>query len=436
MRILSMALCLLIATMSAKAQNGHYVGGDISMLPQYEKSETKYLDTEGNVIPDLITWLKTECGWNTFRVRLFVNPKEEGTGITGVCQDIDYVTRLGKRIKDAGGKFLLDFHYSDSWADPVKQVLPAAWKDCTTAQAKAERIYEYTRQSLQTLKAAGATPDFIQIGNEISYGMVGIKVHPYDSSGDDWNGLLEAIGKGCKAAREICPDAKIIIHTERSGKATQTAYFYNKLSTTDYDIIGLSYYPFYHGLLTSLEATLINIKKQFPTKDVHIVETAYPIQWWPGDAKVDTRSTWPVAEGNCEGQHAFLNDLLATLAKYPHVDGLSWWFPEEAGNGDNANWTTNEGIVISAWLNRGMWWPTKDDKGHWPLKSSKGYIVKSMKDFLSPDATGIEGTIADNKTPEARENKIYSISGQYMGDSQKGLRSGLYIVNNKKIIVK
>ena len=132
MRILSMALCLLIATMSAKAQNGHYVGGDISMLPQYEKSETKYLDTEGNVIPDLITWLKTECGWNTFRVRLFVNPKEEGTNITGVCQDIDYVTRLGKRIKDAGGKFLLDFHYSDSWADPVKQVLPAAWKDCTT----------------------------------------------------------------------------------------------------------------------------------------------------------------------------------------------------------------------------------------------------------------------------------------------------------------
>ena len=250
MRILSMALCLLIATMSAKAQNGHYVGGDISMLPQYEKSETKYLDTEGKVIPDLITWLKTECGWNTFRVRLFVNPKEEGTGITGVCQDIDYVTRLGKRIKDAGGKFLLDFHYSDSWADPVKQVLPAAWKDCTTAQAKAERIYEYTRQSLQTLKAAGATPDFIQIGNEISYGMVGIKVHPYDYSGDDWNGLLEAIGKGCNAAREICPDAKIIILTERSGNATQTAYFYNKLSTTDYDIIGLSYYPFYHGLLT------------------------------------------------------------------------------------------------------------------------------------------------------------------------------------------
>lgn len=435
MKKLLLACIIAMQATTISAQYGEVVGGDISMIPQYEASNTIYLDGTGNVIPDLIPWLKNECGWNAFRVRLFVNPTEpDASSITGVVQDINYVKALGKRIKDAGGKFLLDIHYSDTWADPVNQKLPASWASYTTAQAKAEKVYTYTKETLQTLKAAGATPDFVQVGNEITYGIVGIKVHPYDADGDDWTGFINVLTNGCKAVREECPEAKIIIHTERSGEYLRTQYFYKKLASLDYDIIGLSYYPFYHNTLAYLTNTLKTIASDFPTKKVHIVETAYPIQWWPGDAKYDTRSTWPVEEGKCDGQYAYTKDLIKTLASYPCVTGLYWWFPEEAGNGDSADWTNNTGIVISSWLNRGLWWPTSNN-GHWPLKTSDGGVLWTMKTFLSPEAAGMTApeTAGDNTTGN---NRIYNIQGQYCGKDMSKLPKGIYIQNERKIINK
>lgn len=427
-RIILTAFATLFLLMS-HAQNGVYAGGDISMLPEYEGSSTKYLDAQGNVIPDLIPWLISDCGWNTFRVRLFVNPDKTKKG-TGVVQDIDYVKALGRRIKAAGANLILDFHYSDTWADPSNQKLPAAWSACVTAQQKADKIYAYTKECLEAMKAEGATPDLVQVGNETTYGMAGIKVHPYDYSGDDWDGMLAALKAGCRAVRECTPQAKIIIHTERSENVTQTCYYYNKIKDVDYDVIGLSYYPFFHGSLTLLKATLSRLATDFPGKKVHIVETAYPIQWWPDDAKYDTRSMWPVEEGKCDGQFAFMKDLIATLAAYPQVDGLNWWFPEEAGNGDAANWTTMEGVVISSWLNRGMWWPTVSNGGHWPLTTSEGGILWEMKKFLNPQTTGI-GIL---KTTEG-STAVYNLKGQYVGTDTDALPKGIYIRNNKKLTI-
>lgn len=421
---------ILLSSINVMAQNGHYVGGDISMLPEYEKSNTVYLDGNGNKINDLIAYLRTECGWNSFRVRLFVNPKAEAANArTGIVQNLDYVKELGKRIKDAGANFMLDFHYSDSWADPTHQALPSAWADCTTAALKAKRVGEYTRNCLQQLKAAGAEPDFVQVGNEISYGMVGIQVHPYSYDGDDWDGFISVLSEGCKAVREECPQAKIVIHTERSGNSSQTAYYYSRLKDAglDYDVIGLSYYPFYHGQLSSLKATLNILQRTFADKKVQIVETAYPIQWWPGDASVDTRSTWPVAEGKCEGQYAFVKDLLATLTAHTNVDGLYYWFPEEAGNGDSANWDTGDGIVISGWLNRGLWWPTVSGEGHWPLKASEGGVLWLLKSFLAEGADGIT-------LPSIGQNtgNIYNLNGQRVTGSFKGV----YVSNGRKVVRK
>lgn len=427
-KIILTAFATLFLLMS-HAQNGVYAGGDISMLPEYEGSSTKYLDAQGNVIPDLIPWLISDCGWNTFRVRLFVNPDKTKKG-TGVVQDIDYVKALGRRIKAAGANLILDFHYSDTWADPSNQKLPAAWSACVTAQQKADKIYAYTKECLEAMKAEGATPDLVQVGNETTYGMAGIKVHPYDYSGDDWDGMLATLKAGCRAVRECTPQAKIIIHTERSGNVTQTCYYYNKIKDVDYDVIGLSYYPFFHGSLTLLKATLSRLATDFPGKKVHIVETAYPIQWWPDDAKYDTRSMWPVEEGKCDGQFAFMKDLIATLAAYPQVDGLNWWFPEEAGNGDAANWTTMEGVVISSWLNRGMWWPTVSNGGHWPLTTSEGGILWEMKKFLNPQTTGI-GIL---KTTEG-STAVYNLKGQYVGTDMDALPKGIYIRNNKKLTI-
>ena len=153
-------------TLSATAQK--YVGGDISLLSKYETNGAKYYDKDGVAITNMLTFLK-EQGLNCMRVRLFVDPSK-GTD-RAACQDLDYVKALGKSIKDAGFKFMLDFHYSDSWADPAKQWTPDAWKSLSDDELYT-KIYEYTAACLDELNKKGATPDFIQIGNEISYGML------------------------------------------------------------------------------------------------------------------------------------------------------------------------------------------------------------------------------------------------------------------------
>lgn len=434
-------LFLLLSSLfalNASAQHGEYVGGDISLLPSYEASGNIYLDGKGNRIDDLVAWLTEECGWNTFRVRLFVNPND--TKHEGVVQDINYVKTLGKRIKDAGAKLVLDCHYSDTWVDATHIQAPEECNGMTVDQ-KAEWIYTYTKTTLETLAEAGAKPDMVQVGNEIMYGFMGIKVAPYDKSDSDWDGYLKVLKQGCKAVRDVCPDAKIIVHTDRPCNIGYNKYYYDKLNAAGvaYDIIGLSYYPFWHGWLTAaqnsaantnLEAALNDLATRYPDKKVQIVETAYPIQWWPTSGiSYDTRSAWPVAEGKCDGQYKFVKDLIAELAKHPNVNGLYYWFPEEAGNGDNANWTTYEGVVINSWLNRGLWWPASNG-GHWPLSTSDGMAHYLFKDFLDPALSGVYDVPADRVQ---NSNLWHSVSGlRIAAPTQKGI----YIRNGKKVIVK
>ena len=140
---------------NAFAQQTFNLGGDISMLPQYESAKTPYLRSTGAKIDDVIAYMKSTCKFNSMRVRLFVNP-DNSTDIT-LVQDLEYVKNLGKRIKDAGLDFMLDFHYSDTWADPDHQAIPSAWKD-TSTKALADSVYAYTKRSLKYLKDNGATP--------------------------------------------------------------------------------------------------------------------------------------------------------------------------------------------------------------------------------------------------------------------------------------
>ena len=349
--------------------NGPVVGGDISMLTKYEAHQKKalqynvtnahYYDINGQIIPDVIPWLK-EQGWNAARVRLFVNPANasaEDKG-QGVIQNLDTVKVLGKRIKAAGMKFMLDFHYSDSWADPVKQFTPAEWAGLDD-EALTQKIYEYTRDCLRALKAAGATPDYIQTGNEISYGMCwGPVGTPADKllkcySGDETNwerftNLLKAAGRAC---REECPRAKIILHTERVAKTSIMLNFYNQMrdKQVDYDIIGLSYYPYFHGALSVISNALNNVANNYPDKDIMIVETGYSYHYKVGD--MDYSSTWPLTY---EGQRKFTADLIARIKPYRQVKGLFWWFPEanEYGLGGSM-WNILH--VNDNWYNAGLW---------------------------------------------------------------------------------
>ncbi len=385
--LLSMAFICLSAMANAKPR---YVGGDISALPLYEQYNSAYKDVNGKNIPDLITWFVEDCGWNTFRVRIFVNPSkkdQDGSSNPSVCQDLAYVTALGKRIKAAGAYFMLDFHYSDTWVDATHIQAPAAWKGKSDA-VMADSVAAYTRRVLTTLNAENATPDLVQVGNEIMYGLCGIQVHPYNQTGDNWEGYLGLLKAGCNTVRELCPDAQIIIHTDRPTNSGYNAFFYNKLvkGGVDFDVIGLSYYPFWHGYLTNeqvvskgdknnLVKAINQLATDFPDKRVQIVECAYNFQWWPSKGvNYDTQDVWTC---DVKGQYQFVRDLVDALKPLENVDGISYWFPEEAGNGD-------KGTVIPSWQNRGFWNENKTTAGHTINKTGSVSSTKTAADVCAP----------------------------------------------------
>lgn len=310
-----------------------YAGGDISLLPEYEEAGAVYKDFENRTIPDLLPFL-AENGMNAMRVRLFVNPGKWLAANPGAdpnaCQDLDYIIPLCRRIKENGMSLMLDFHYSDTWADPAAQWTPLDWQSLSDADL-VTRIGDYTREVLRRLDSEGITPDFIQPGNEISYGMCWgpqggadpLKVRP--GSNANWSRFAALLSSAIAACREVCPEAGIVIHSERTGHDSVLREFFNYLKAfkVDFDIIGLSYYPYFHTPLSGLESSLSMLEEKFPDYQVMIVETGFPYKWEvPGTTeKVD----YPYTE---EGQAAFARDLVSLLEKHDNVTGLFWWWLE------------------------------------------------------------------------------------------------------------
>jgi arabinogalactan endo-1,4-beta-galactosidase len=384
------------------------VGGDISLLPEYESAT--YMDRSGNVVKPLDLF-KSE-GLNAMRVRLFVNPdKYPGDKDPNACQDLEYVKALGKQIKDAGFKLMLDFHYSDTWADPASQWTPEEWKSLTNDELYT-KIYDYTKSVLQEMKAAGAEPDLIQTGNEISYGMLwgaygssNLK-KVYTNSDANWTYFLTLLKNAGKACREECPDAKIIIHSERVANTTVLKEFFTKVDSSlgdDYDVVGLSYYPYFHGKLPQLEAALEAVES-VSSKEIMIVEAGYPYAWAVSGTTVDYSSTYAYSE---EGQRQFTADLIETLNKHEQVTGLFWWWMEY-----NAY-----GAGLSGWYNA----PLFDSRNGKALSA-----LSELKNFLGDDGA-IENVSVDanNASPY-----WYNINGVRVTDHTL---PGIYIHAGKKI---
>ena len=225
--IFVLVFILSVICTKAPAQN-RVLGADLSLLPAYEDAGTEYYPMTGAAaIPDVISYVKDEAGMNAVRVRLFVGP--DGSD-PSVCQNLEYVKKLGKRIKDAGMKFLLDFHYSDTWADPQSQFIPASWYDLEEIKdldnlndgTVWELVNNYTTTCLKELVNYGAYPDYVQIGNEISYGMLWRKeydkVYPKLAQSDrdwQWKRLAQILDAGSRAVRAETPKAKIIMSRMR-----------------------------------------------------------------------------------------------------------------------------------------------------------------------------------------------------------------------------
>ena len=361
------AIAIATTTMAQKV-----VGGDLSLVPAYEAAGDQWLDASGNVInttysDGMITYVRDVAKWNSVRVRLLVDPTKDDAPAT--CQDLDYVKILGKRIKDAGMSFLLDIFYSDTWTDVSEQWIPTSWEynKSTSAETLAAKVKSYTTEVLNALVNYGAKPDYIQLGNEVSYGMLWDSMTGADKS--NWfitsssyaaqETKIKRFVTLLKAAKEgvdvsTAADAKIILHCERTKSAAHCVNFYSwveKAGFTDYDIIGLSYYPIWHGTLTQLKSTLQQLVSNFPNKQIQIVETGYqhtaPEKFGTDDT--NTSSDWPYSPA---GQASFLESLITELKKHTNVTGLYYWQPEECGNGADTNGNNR---VMGNWDNRGFW---------------------------------------------------------------------------------
>ena len=402
-----------IATLSLPVTAQYYVGGDISMLTKYEQAGVVYKDKNNTTVQPL-TFFK-EQGLNAMRVRLFVDPSKSGD--KAVCQDLEYVKALGKRIKDAGMQLMLDFHYSDTWADPGKQWTPDAWKTLTDAQLQT-KIYEYTKDCLQQMTAAGAIPDFIQTGNEISYGMLwGTEAEAKDNNRNrcytnsptaNWTRFTNLLKQAGKACREVCPNAQIILHSERTPKASVLTDFFDRMkaASVDYDIIGLSYYPDHHGNLNTLEVALKAVEAKNYGKDMMIVETGYSYAWAIG-SEYNYTSTYPYTE---EGQRRFTADLITQLKVHSSVKGLFWWWPEDNGNKN----------VTNSWWNAALY-------NH---NTGKPYAAfYELKSFVNRSEMNV-GTIMHPFS----NGRWYTLSGMQL--DYRPQHHGLYIHDGRKILVK
>ena len=421
--------CLLSFTSHLSIHAQRYVGGDISVLLKYEQQNATYLDKDGAAIADVLNFLKQQ-GWNTMRVRLFVDPSNDKD--KNVCQDLEYVKTLGKRIKDAGLLFMLDFHYSDTWADPGKQIIPDSWK--IWSWTPDETVYNYTKETLEALVAAGAVPDLIQTGNEISFGMLwGFNLDGKYEDWEQWGGHLEAtadwkdytdkhwdnfskmLKAAGKACREVCPQAKIIIHTEQcANNPTLDVAFFKRIQENeiDYDIIGISYYPYFKGELSNLDKGLSQLEQHFPDKAIQIVETGYPSKWEVPGTKYDLTKTYPYTP---EGQRQYTADLIMTLQKHPQVNGLSWWYAEA-----NAKGCT--GSLATGWYNASLF----DNETGRALPA-----LYELKAFLGSETSVY--SLTSDLLPLTSET-WYTLQGLSL--PSKPSRCGLYINNGKKIWIK
>jgi arabinogalactan endo-1,4-beta-galactosidase len=234
------------------------LGADISFLPELESKGIKFSDN--GVEKDAMLIMK-EHGFNYVRLRIFnapANPKGYSPG-KGFC-DLEHTKQMAKRIKAAGMKFLLDFHYSDYWADPQQQNKPAAWVGENFSALK-QSVHDYTVKAIQELKAQGTAPDMVQVGNEINHGMI----WPEGSIGN-LDSLAQLIYAGITGVKEVSPSTIIMLHIALGGQNAEARFFLDNMAArkVPFDVIGLSYYPRWHGTLEDLKNNMADLAKKYP----------------------------------------------------------------------------------------------------------------------------------------------------------------------------
>lgn len=294
-------------------------GMDASCVPALEAGGVRYYDHAGTQ-KDVFEILRKN-GLNYIRVRVWNDPYDAaGNGYGGGNCDLDNAIEIGKRATKYEMRLLVDFHYSDFWADPGKQMPPKAWQDFDIEQ-KSEALYNYTKESLQALKNAGVHVGMVQIGNETNGFFCGER---------DWEAICTLLSAGSKAVREVMPYALVAVHFTNPEKAGTYADYAQKLSAygVDYDVFASSYYPYWHGSLENLAAVLSHVATTYHKK-VMVAETSYAFTTTDTDFHGNTVGAGGGVSGyplSRQGQADFLRDLTDTLVNNTqNAIGLCYW---------------------------------------------------------------------------------------------------------------
>ena len=308
------------------------MGMDVSSVLSQEESGVKYYDFNGQET-DLLKVL-SDNGVNYIRVRVWNDPYDkDGHGYGGGNNDIDRCVEIGKRATKYGMKLLVDFHYSDFWADPSKQKAPKAWANYDITE-KIKAVREYTTECMQKLKTAGVDVGMVQLGNETNNGMAGEKRFDY---------YVAMINAGGKAVKSVYPKAMLAVHFANIEKTDTYEYYASQLARfeANYDVFGTSYYPYWHGTLENMSNVLNQIAKTYKKK-VMVLETSYCFSEEDYDFGGNTigKNAGYDYPFSVAGQANHVRNVADTIAHVKNGIGVCYW--EGAWNSVGSSWEDNQ----------------------------------------------------------------------------------------------
>ncbi len=409
------------------------MGMDASCVPSLEASGVKYYDHKGKE-KDVYKIL-SENGVNYIRVRIWNDPfDKEGNGYGGGNCDLENAIEVGKRATKYGMKLLVNFHYSDFWADPAKQMAPKDW-EYMSIDRKCDALYDYTKNCLEELVDAGVDIGMVQIGNETNGAMCG------ESSAaiGGWAKITKLMSAGSKAVREVCPKALVAVHFTNPEKVTNFESYSANLDyyKVDYDVFASSYYPAWHGTLENLATVLNKVADKYGKKTM-IIETAYVNTLedtdFYGNTGTDGVKEYPFTE---QGQANHIRELTDTAVnKMNNCIGICYWEGTWISVGGES-WEENSAI----WEKYGSGWASSyageydpDDAGQWyggcsvdnqAFFDENGKARESLKVFglvrkgntvkVKPDAIEDTNLIIDLNDKIVLPSKVNSI----MNDNSK-----------------
>lgn len=418
-----------IAIEKIEFNNPDFIRGmDISSVISLENAGVTFKNENGT--EEDIFKLLADNGVNYIRVRIWNDPYDsDGNGYGGGNSDLEKAKQIGRRAAEHGMKLLVDFHYSDFWADPAKQKAPKAWEKLTLAQ-KQSALYDYTYNSLTELKAVGADIGMVQIGNETTSGIAGVH---------DYSDIHKLFSAGSGAVRDFDSEIKVAIHFTGPENTAVMKWYADYLSQNkvDYDIFASSYYPYWHGSLENLTAVFDYVAETYG-KYTMVAETSYAFTLDDTDGHANTVSRWSNSTGenllwdfSVQGQADEVRAVMNAVNNVSSAKGLGvfYWEGTWISVGDTTGLSGAE-LTRRCNANRELW-----------ERCGCGWASSYSGEYDSDAAQYFGGSAVDNQAffdangkalPSFRVFK-YVVTGSSGADIIKGDADGDRIVTVKDV---